>query len=574
MLFDTWASAIIFGLAGLGLFIFSAKILSTSLKQVSGPKFKKHIFKISENRFVAMMFGIIFTTLIQSSDGSMALIMGLLAAGIIKLRGAIAFLLGTNIGTATTSLIVSFQAKFAFTEYFVLLLVVGVFGYLLIKKEKISNIFYIIFAIGLIFLSLKLLSAGSKVIVKQEQFKEFVKVVGKNAWASFFFSFALTGLMQSSSATVTLYQSIYEGQFYNSAGLWEIPNPQILNLPAAIGLVFGANVGTTITGFIVSFTTKNSNSKKIALVWGFTNLSISIIILTIIGYYSKLIELIIPLSLKAASLQLSMAHLLFNTILVFIYIFLIGYIVKILNWLIKDDHFEKKFGFILSKELIKTNTFLALEQGKQALMSMGKMVFDGLEKMEELTKKRSNKIKEQYNQLEEVVDNARKKLYFYLIELGQQQLSNQQSEIHMSLILSSRSLEKILDIGSEIIAELDKVYNPKNKTQFLISQEVIDDIAKLLKMNKAILKSSLDQIKYFKKEKSKHIEEMSHDFDELSFKYAKENVAKLKTSSGKTQLELDFDYSRVLRSLERINHHSLRINHYLKNSHWAKLNIY
>lgn len=144
----------------------------------------------------------------------------------------------------------------------------------------------------------------------------------------------------------------------------------------------------------------------------------------------------------------------------------------------------------------------------------------------------------------------------------------------MSLILSSRSLEKILDIGSEIIAELDKVYNPKNKTQFLISQEVIDDIAKLLKMNKAILKSSLDQIKYFKKEKSKHIEEMSHDFDELSFKYAKENVAKLKTSSGKTQLELDFDYSRVLRSLERINHHSLRINHYLKNSHWAKLNIY
>ncbi|MBY7705842.1 hypothetical protein JIY74_38080, partial [Vibrio harveyi] len=97
------------------------------------------------------------------------------------------------------------------------------------------------------------------------------------------------------------------------------------------------------------------------------NLSISIIILTIIGYYSKLIELIIPLSLKAASLLLSMAHLLFNTILVFIYIFLIGYIVKILNWLIKDDHFEKKFGFILSKELIKTNTFLALEQGKQAL---------------------------------------------------------------------------------------------------------------------------------------------------------------------------------------------------------------
>ncbi|QJB71347.1 Na/Pi cotransporter family protein [Mycoplasma sp. 1654_15] len=574
MLFDTWYSALIFALAGLALFIFSAKILSTSLKQISGPKFKKQIFKISENRFAAMLFGIIFTTLIQSSDGSMALIMGLLAAGLIKLRGAIAFLLGANIGTATTSLIVSFQARFAFTEYFVLLLVIGIFGYMLVKKEKWSNIFYIIFAIGLIFLSLKLLSSGSKVIVKQEWFKSFVKQVGKNAWASFFFSFVLTGIMQSSSATVTLYQSIYEGQFYNDAGKFVLSKPEILSLPAAIGLVFGANVGTTVTGFIVSFTTKNINSKKIAIVWGFTNLSISILILAIIFYFSQLIELMIPLSLKAPSLQLSIAHLLFNAILVAIFIFLITYIVRFLDWLIKDDHMEKKFGFTLTKELIKTNNFLALEQGKQALTSMGKMVYEGLEKAEELTKKRSTKLKDQYNQLEEVVDNARKKLYFYLIELGQQKLTTEQSEIHMSLILSSRSLEKILDIGAEILAELDKVYDPKNKTQFLISQEVINHISELIKMNKAILQKSTDQIKYFKKERSHHIEEMSHDFDELSFKYAKENVSKLKSSIGKTQLDLDFDYSRVLRSLERINHHSLRINHYLKNSHWAKLNIY
>ncbi|WP_129721107.1 Na/Pi symporter [Mycoplasmopsis cynos] len=168
------------------------------------------------------------------------------------------------------------------------------------KKNQLINIFLIILSIGMIFFSLKILSSSAVAIVKTDLFKKSIGVVGINPWLAFIFSFALTGILQSSSATVTLYQIVYA------------QSDNILPTNSAIALVLGSNVGTTITGLVVSFTSKNKNSQKIAIIWGITNLSISLLVLPFLyplNFFETLITSIVDNSTTLHYLSLIVVYL-------------------------------------------------------------------------------------------------------------------------------------------------------------------------------------------------------------------------------------------------------------------------
>ncbi|TQC54604.1 Na/Pi cotransporter family protein [Mycoplasmopsis cynos] len=554
MNFSSISLAIIFALASLALFIFSTKKLSSSLKSLGDTKFKKILNFISKNNFMALIIGVFITTLIQSSDGAVALIMGLLAARFISLKVAIAFLLGANIGTATTSLIVSFQSSFAFTEYFILLMFIGVFGWILTKRTNWINIFLIILSIGMIFFSLKILSSSAVAIVKTDLFKKSIGVVGINPWLAFIFSFALTGILQSSSATVTLYQIVYA------------QSDNILPTNSAIALVLGSNVGTTITGLVVSFTSKNKNSQKIAIIWGITNLSISLLVLPFLyplNFFETLITSIVDNSNK--TLQLSIAHLLFNFILVGIYIWLIKYLEILVNKIIKDDNLTTNYQIILPYELINQNAFLALKSAKKALQEQARISKSGLMILEKYLNTGNYKLIDKYEELSNIIDETRRNIYNYLIKITSNNLSTEEAKIHLSLVLSSRSVDKIMTIGSRVILELKKVNDPKKPQKFILDNELILEIKNLLNITSKILDNVIFQLEEFSHERSIYINELKDDANNLSLEYAKTNIYRLKTNLSQKQLEFDFDYSRLLRAIERIIHHCQRIDQYIAN---------
>ncbi|WP_322949872.1 Na/Pi symporter [Mycoplasmopsis cynos] len=554
MNFSSISLAIIFALASLALFIFSTKKLSSSLKSLGDTKFKKILNFISKNNFMALIIGVFITTLIQSSDGAVALIMGLLAARFISLKVAIAFLLGANIGTATTSLIVSFQSSFAFTEYFILLMFIGVFGWILTKRTNWINIFLIILSIGMIFFSLKILSSSAVAIVKTDLFKKSIGAVGINPWLAFIFSFALTGILQSSSATVTLYQIVYA------------QSDNILPTNSAIALVLGSNVGTTITGLVVSFTSKNKNSQKIAIIWGITNLSISLLVLPFLyplNFFETLITSIVDNSNK--TLQLSIAHLLFNFILVGIYIWLIKYLEILVNKIIKDDNLTTNYQIILPYELINQNAFLALKSAKKALQEQARISKNGLMILEKYLNTGNYKLIDKYEELSNIIDETRRNIYNYLIKITSNNLSTEEAKIHLSLVLSSRSVDKIMTIGSRVILELKKVNDPKKPQKFILDNELILEIKNLLNITSKILDNVIFQLEEFSHERSIYINELKDDANNLSLEYAKTNIYRLKTNLSQKQLEFDFDYSRLLRAIERIIHHCQRIDQYIAN---------
>lgn len=557
--------AILISLAGIALFIFTIKILGNSLKNLAGPKFRKILLKISKNRFIAMLFGVAFTTLIQSSDGAMAIIMGLLAASLIDLKGAIAFLLGANIGTATTSLLVSFQSELKFTHWFFLLVFIGVFGYLLFKKEKWVQTFLSIFAIGLVFLSLTILGAGVKAIAAQEWFRNSVSGIGSSPWYSYLFSIGLTGTLQSSSATVAIYQKVYESSGLNSDG--------ILPLASAIALVLGANVGTTFTGLIVSFTSGDKNSKKIALIWGWTNISISFIILLAINPFSWLIQEMNLIRMqdnsgktqgKGYTLQLSIAHLLFNGLLVSIYIWLIKPIEWCASKIIRDKKVYDKHTVVLPPALLSSDPLLALAAARQSLANFGNLAYDALDAQHKFVEKKDLKYLEQYENYKATIEDSKDKLYVYLMKLSRKELSKQASQEHMTLIMASRSIETIANLGADINKELIKVYS-KSRKEFRLDTAIIEEINQMILLNLKLLGESLKQVLDYKTERIEKIQNLSENVDAMSIINFETQVQRIKenVSANISEMEMGFDYPIVLRTFERIAHRSQRINKYM-----------
>ncbi|UVD81703.1 Na/Pi symporter [Mycoplasma iguanae] len=551
--------AIIIALAGIGLFVFTIKLLGNSLKALAGPKFRKVLLKIAKNRLLAVFFGMVFTTLIQSSDGAIAIIMGLLAAGLVDLRGAIAFLLGANIGTATTSLIVFFQSQLKFTNYFYVFIFIGVFGIVFARKETWNQLFSAIFAAGLVFLSLSILGMGVRAISDQDWFKNIVLGISSNYFGSYFFSIAFTGMLQSSSATVAIYQKVYESQ------------PDIVGLWSAIALVLGANVGTTFTGLIISFASRDTNSKKIAVVWGLTNLSVSLLVMAGMWPYAKMIE---AMNISGGTLQLSVAHLMFNVLLVSIYIWLVGPLDSLMHLIFRTKPKDQKINFLLlPPELIHQEPLLALEAAKNALMNLINKVNESVAYITNFLKTKDQQELSKYQENSEIIYIAKREIYAYLMKLSQKQLTNLATEEHMSLLLSTIAIGNVYDLSKEINNEIYKVFSKSKKT-FLIEEKQQSEILELLELNTSIFEKITKQITKFSKKRSLEIKKMTNQTDDLSIAYFKNNVSRIKENSNSNIIELEkgFDYAVVLRTFEKMSHRLSKIKSYFKPKSTTKLN--
>ena len=545
-------------LGGLGLFLVAIKLMSNSMKTMTTGHMVGFIKKFSTNRWLALGFGILFTTIIQSSDGTVALTIGLIGAGFITLRGAIPFILGANIGTATTALIVWLGADFEFTQYFFLLAFIGGMMYLLIKEEKKSNIAMLIFAIGSIFLGLKVLGWGMKGIAHTSAFKDIINAVSFNSWTSLFSSTALTGLMQSSSASVTIVQGIYgEGGMATES---------------AIAMVIGANIGTTFTAMIASIGSKK-DAKRIALIWLITNLSFALIVLPLMTYYADLVRMIVPNNYAvptsttvgnsyegAAKLQLAVSHIMFNTMLVSVFIWFIGPLAKLSRWIIKDKKTNFQYDIQLSKELLDTAPSLAYESAKNATHTLGKMIHHQSKLYYEYIKEPSTKKYDDIKELSELIDISSKSIYQYLIELGSRKITARISNRQVSLVLTIRNFERINSTNSEIGISLKrntKKNKETKKREFTMSSQDHAEIRSLYKMILSMTKRSVSLVKKYSSTKMSELAELEEKIEELISHYSKNHVSR-KTDNS------EFEYILITKNISRIAHNCYKVGKFIR----------
>lgn len=534
-------SSVLLAIAGIFTFIYSVKSLSNSLNAISGNKFKKIIFYLSKNSFFGVLLGFVITTFIQSSDASVAIIIGLISGRFISLKIAIAFLLGANIGTSTTSLIYSFSNNNYFsTDWLFILIFIGVLGMSAFKKNKNRvEIFKLIFAIGLIFLALKILGIGAKVISTNLVFKNFVSQISAQPWYSYLFSIFFTGLLQSSSATTILYQIIY------------LNDPSV-KLAATLALVLGANVGTTFTGLIVAFFNSDKNSKRIAFIWGLTNLLTSFVLMFFINEYAKLINLIYPV--HRSSLSIAIGHILFNVILVTVFFPLIGLLEKISKKVIPEKEIHS-YNFALPQVLFLTPD-LALESAskniKQTIKIIVKAMISTKNYLLTFDKKNLNKIQEIHLIIKEVAE----KMNDFLIQLGSKPLNNKQIEKQISFVLSIRAIKKISEINlviqEEILAQKKSVLKSK--------KEILTEIKEINFQSCKLLELVSSQITDFSKNTSKNIKNFKYNIEILINRFKKNEI--YREIANKNYQEI----SEILKNFQNLISMCEKIDGYILNS--------
>lgn len=279
-------------LSGLGLLLYGIKILGEGLELAAGAKLKVLLEKMTSNRFAAVLVGFVITTLIQSSSTTTVMVVGFVNTGIMTLTQAIGVIMGANIGTTTTSILVSFDIG----KYAPITIGIGVFLSMLTKKTTKKHIGLAITGFGMLFLGMTLMKDAMEPLASSPVFSEWL-MNANNPFVAILIGTVITAVIQSSAASIGILQALA------SQGL--IP------LHFAAYVIYGQNIGTCITALISSIGTKK-NSKRTAVMHVLFNVfgTVIFIILTKLLPFTDWIESLTDNTM----MQLSLVHIIFNVV--------------------------------------------------------------------------------------------------------------------------------------------------------------------------------------------------------------------------------------------------------------------
>ena len=440
-------------LGGLGLFLFSIKYMGDGLQQAAGDKLRFYIDKYTSNPFLGVLIGIVMTALIQSSSGVTVIVVGLVSAGLLSLRQAIGIVMGANIGTTVTSFMIGFKLG----DYALPVIFLGAALLFFTSNKKLNNLGRILFGVGGIFFALNLMGDAVEPLKSVTAFKDYLATLGDRPVMGVIIGAGLTMLIQSSAATIGILQSLYSGG--------------LLDLQGALPILFGDNIGTTITAVLAALGS-NIAAKRVAGAHVLFNVIGTVLCLILLVPFTALIQW-------------------FKSIVQFPFIGLLAYLVtKIIPG---EDEINKYEALYLDRLLITQAPAIALGNAKKELVHLASYAIQSLEASYAFFAKGDEKYFDKVEKYETAVNSIDEELTTYLIDISNESLSVSENEVLASVLDSVRDLERIGDLavasanlsqhihnkGIEFSdtakAELADVYNRTHRIALDSIRVVVDD---------------------------------------------------------------------------------------------------
>ena len=346
-------------LAGIGVFITGMDFMSSSLRRVAGPELKKLLGKMTNNRFAGIGVGASVTAIIQSSSATTVMVVGFVNAGVMTLTQATSIIMGANIGTTVTGLLVSLSS-INISLYLSALAFIGVMM-MFINKSSIKNIGGIIAGLGLLFIGLSLMSDAFNVEEARNMFTSLFATINFPLLL-LFLGMIFTALMQSSSAMTGLI-IVMAGQ-------------GVMNLEDALFVVLGVNIGTCVTALIATIGT-SVNARRTGLIHLLFNV-VGTIIFTIFIWIFKNQVVSLLSHINNIQYEIALFHLFFNLVTTCLLLPFIKQLVKIAEIFIKDkeENKENVLKFI-DERLLKTPP-IAVMQVKKEIENMASLAKQNL----------------------------------------------------------------------------------------------------------------------------------------------------------------------------------------------------
>ena len=505
-------------LGGLGLFLFCIKYMGDGLQIAAGDRLKYILDKYTTSPFLGILVGIFVTALIQSSSGTSVITIGLVGAGLLTLRQAIGIIMGANIGTTITTFIIGFNIS----TYALPILFIGAFCLFFVKIEKVNNVGRILFGFGGVFFSLTLMSGAMAPLKYLPAFKDVMVSLSGNPILGVFIGTTITVLVQASSATISILQNIYQ--------------EGLIPLKAALPVLFGDNIGTTITA-IIAVIGSNTSAKRLAashVMFNVVGTVIFLIFLTPFSMFVAKMEQILHLNPKMA---IAFAHGSFNmmtTVLLFPFIGVLEYlVVKIIKDKKEDE--EEAYKTTLDPALI-TAPVIALGQVKQELLTMTGFALKNFKTSVSYFFDRDEKLFEKVEKREEKINTVDQEITKYLALLSKQDFGEKEGEEIATYLDLCRDIERVGDHAHGIVKDVK--YGISKKFKF--SDTAYAEIRELEEIVENMIATATVALKESSIDKAVEVIDLHNKEREKEKKIRKNHIKRLSEQTCEIKAGLSF----------------------------------
>lgn len=534
---------ILYILGGVAIFLYGIELMGEGLKKSAGNKIRSIIEKTTNTPFKGILVGILLTGLLQSSSGVTVLVIGLVGAGLMTLRQAVGVIFGANIGTTITSILIGLPIA----DYALLMIFIGVVMIFFFKRKIIQNIGTIILGFGLIFFGLDVMEIGLRPIVMTDQVHDLFLLFSDTS-NSFFWFFGVTfgtlftALVQSSSASIGIIQKLYH--MNTESGV------VTFTLWGALPMILGANIGTTITGFLASLN-GTLEAKRVSAIHIIFNLVGTTIFLTFLWPYHEIIEWIEFTFLEPYSMAtLAIAHVTMNVLTALLLFGFIDLLIKFSHIIIKDKPYNDELEVIFSESLLQETPSLALYYVKRGINKMGELAKNYFIITKRYSFTNEEGVIDRAEKLENTLDDYDKRLHDYMIKLVRNHSLSERDSNRLSRDLDTiRDFERVGDHLTNIVGFFKNRYQ-ENQT---LSKGGDDDLKHYYRILEEMFDVTLASFIFNDIEKAKIAIEYEQLTDKLEEKFRSNYVERLK--AGELNFTSKTNYVEILSNMERIGDH-------------------
>ncbi|MGN0378405.1 MAG: Na/Pi cotransporter family protein [Butyrivibrio sp.] len=546
-------SNIMYFIGGLGMFLYGMKLLSGGLQKAAGEKMRTLLGKVTNKRIMGIIAGALVTAIIQSSGATTVMVVGFVNAGILNLMQAVGVIMGANIGTTVTAWIVSLDSLGSAATalkpsfYAPLMIGIGAAFVMFCKKHKKQTLGEILLAVGLLFLGLTTMSGGMEPYMKSQSVQDAFLTLGKNPLLGILIGMVVTGIMQSSSASVGVLQTL--------AGYGVVP------AGTAVFICLGADIGSCFTA-LLSCAGASKNAKRAAMI----NLLFNVFGVIVWGTLIFIFFRIFPAAQAyiMSSVTIAIFHSgfkLFNTTLFYP---LAGRLVKLSELIIRDDRTEKNEEkpaadnvMVVDDRMLNTPS-LAIQVVSDYVVQLGKICSDNLKNSIKAALYGKYELTDGVFANEKQIDNYVARLSDFLVKISNDGLTDRQSSQVKNLMYTVIDLERIGD-HAENIAELAQKLKAHNIS---FSDAGRKDLEPMV----AAVEGSLDCAIAAREQGSLDMARNTFRYEDDVDSYEEENREKHidRLSRNECSSEAGVIFLNMLTNLERVSDHAVNIAGYVK----------
>ena len=530
-------------LGGLGLFIFGMNLMSSGIERAAGSGLRSIVEKLAKNKFMGLITGLIFTAVIQSSSAATVMVVSFVNSGLMTLAEASGIILGANIGTTVTALLVALKLS-AIAPLFVF---AGAVMYNFIKEPMTEKMGQILLGFGVLFVGISTMSSAMGTLkdtpVVIETLSHFTNPV-----LGILMGLVITSVVQSSSVTVSI--------------LVVMASQGLIDLRISMFVILGCNIGACTSAVLASLS-GNKNSKRSALIHLLFNIFGTILMFVLLLLFGDFIEHIIttlsgggtdPGSLGR---NIAFAHLTFKVFQVIVFYPFMDLIIKLTYVLVRGEEIDEKVAGTYRLKYIGDhaipNPTVAIYLAVEEMERMARKAFGSLNLAVTCLMDNNTEDVNMVHETEEYIDYLDENISDYLVKINRDTLPLPDANRIAAYFHVVNDIERIGDHADNIA----KIVTELSEEELSLSDESKSELKGMMKLVNTILEKSLYMFVTGDTAEMKTVADIEDEIDVMERDLQSKHIKRL--NEGKCSAQVGIYFSDIVSALERVSDHAINI---------------